>query len=191
MKDSTIRTHGVAEWKSLSLFWAHLSCVPLCSETLTSNEGFIYVTVTSLILCFATFRAVKMQDETVLICVLNVVKAKLLSALLTHACTRDYTHTDNPPVQPTHQPFFPCGKLLLITTQSASLVHIAFQECLKHTVPHTVKPTCSICSIQLDIWTKLHCLKPDFCAFTSDNSDLLVGIRINSAFKNWFIKFII
>lgn len=55
-----------------------LVSLSLCSETLTSNEGFVYVTVTSLILCFATlghFSAIKEQDETALIHILKVTES--------------------------------------------------------------------------------------------------------------------
>lgn len=122
-----------------------------CSETLTSNRGVVYVTVTSLILCCAArghFRTMEMLEGTA---VIHGVK-KIVSSPNAHKYDYTHTHRRHHPCSPTHQPLLLlCGKLLLITTQSASLVHIAFQECLKHTVPHIVKPTGSVCSLQLTI----------------------------------------
>lgn len=160
LKDSTMGTH---EWKPLSVLWAHLSHFFLSpSETLTSDGGLIYVTVTSLILCFATVLGDKNARWNSLESMSWMNWKKNCCQLSAHVCTHDYTHTQTThPCSPHTSPASLCGKLLLIATQSASLVHIAFQECLKHTVPHTVKPTSRMCSFQFDIWTESHCSKSD------------------------------
>ncbi len=140
--------------KVLVSFWVHLLHISLYSETLTSNEGFIYVTVTSLILCFATaghFGAIKMQDLSAWIHVLLWNERKIVVSS-PNTCMYTWLHTQTTHPCSSHTSLSPlCGKLLLITTQSASLVHIGFQECLKHTLPYTVKPTGNICTIELDI----------------------------------------
>lgn len=174
--------------ESPCLFQAHLSRVSLCSETLTSTEGFVYVTVTSLILRSATwghFRVIRTRDETASIqwSEGKIVFSSPNTCMYTWLHTYIHTHTQTThPCSPHTSPSSLCGKLLLITTQSAGLVHIAPQECLKQTVPHTVKPTSSVCSIQLDIWTKSHCLKSDHNAFASHNHVivlLLAGHLLN------------
>lgn len=107
LKDSPIGMRGAAEWKSLCLVWAHLFRVsPPPSDTLTSKEGSVYVTVTSLILCSASwelFSAMKTWDETAWKFLLGIKKKKVL---VRPACTCMYTYMmTHTHIQTTH----PCS----------------------------------------------------------------------------------